>query len=90
MASEWVKTEIANARQKEIDTSKRVLFPIRLVDFDTIKRWKAFDADTGKDSARELRETRKMRTRSMAAEFALFRSLISSGSSPCDRGEEGA
>jgi len=26
------------------------------VDFETIKSWKAFDADRGKDSAREIRE----------------------------------
>lgn len=25
-------------------------------DFDTIKSWKAFDADRGKDTAREIRE----------------------------------
>ena len=31
MNSEWVKTEIANARQREIKEKKRVLFPIRLV-----------------------------------------------------------
>jgi uncharacterized protein YjbI with pentapeptide repeats len=56
MNSEWVKTEIAHARQREISENKRVLFPIRLVDFETIRNWKCFDADTGKDSAREIRE----------------------------------
>ena len=56
MNSEWVKTEIADARQKEIDTGEKVLFPIGLVDFEKIKTWKFFDADTGKDSAREIRE----------------------------------
>jgi len=56
MNSEWVKTEIANARQKEVDQSKRVIFPISLVLFETNRAWKNFDADTGKDSAREIRE----------------------------------
>jgi uncharacterized protein YjbI with pentapeptide repeats len=56
MKSEWVKTEIANARQQEISKKKRVLFPIRLVDFEIIKKWKFFDAETGKDSANEIRE----------------------------------
>lgn len=56
MNSEWVKTEIANARQKEINESRQVLFPISLVDYEKIKEWKNFDADTGKDSAREIRE----------------------------------
>jgi hypothetical protein len=32
------------------------LFPVRLVDFETLKNWECFDADTGKDSAREIRE----------------------------------
>jgi uncharacterized protein YjbI with pentapeptide repeats len=31
MTSEWVKTEIAKARQRELQESRRVLFPIRLV-----------------------------------------------------------
>ncbi len=31
-------------------------FPIRLVDFEALKEWKLFDADTGIDSAREIRE----------------------------------
>jgi uncharacterized protein YjbI with pentapeptide repeats len=57
MNSEWVKTEIANARQREIREGRKMLFPISLVPFDpAVKNWKAFDADTGKDLAREIRE----------------------------------
>ncbi len=56
MASEWVKSEIAYARQKEKEQARRVLFPITLVNFSRIKKWKSFDADIGKDSAREIRE----------------------------------
>lgn len=56
MASEWVKTEIANARQKELAQKRQVLFPISIVPYEQVKEWKAFDADTGKDSAREIRE----------------------------------
>jgi hypothetical protein len=56
MNSEWVRTEIANARRREIQEKRRLLFPIRLVDFEIIRNWACFDADTGKDSAREIRE----------------------------------
>jgi uncharacterized protein YjbI with pentapeptide repeats len=56
MDSPWVKTEIAHARQKELNQTRRVLFPISLVPFDEIKTWKNFDSDTGKDSAKEIRE----------------------------------
>ncbi len=56
MNSEWVKTEIAHARQKELNEKRQVLFPISLVPFAKIQDWKCFDADTGKDSAREIRE----------------------------------
>src|SRR5207237_7457244 len=56
MHSEWVKTEIANARQREVTQKRQILFPIRLVDFEAIRNWSCFDADTGKDSAREIRE----------------------------------
>jgi uncharacterized protein YjbI with pentapeptide repeats len=56
MNSEWVKTEIAKARQRELLEQKQVLFPVRLIDFDTLKNWECFDSDTGKDSAREIRE----------------------------------
>lgn len=56
MSSEWVKTEIAHARQKEMREHRQVLFPLSLVKFDVIKDWVCFDADRGKDSAREIRE----------------------------------
>jgi uncharacterized protein YjbI with pentapeptide repeats len=56
MNSEWVKTEIAKARKKELAEKRRVLFPIGLVPFEKIKEWECFDADVGKDSAKEIRE----------------------------------
>jgi uncharacterized protein YjbI with pentapeptide repeats len=56
MNSEWVKTEIAHARQKELNERRQVLFPMSLVPFATIEEWKCFDAGAGKDSAREIRE----------------------------------
>jgi len=56
MSSEWVKTEIAKARKREMKEERRILFPVSLVGFNTIKFWECFDADTGKDSAREIRE----------------------------------
>jgi len=56
MQSEWVKTEIAKARQREVEEQRQVLFPVRLVPFEAIRAWECFDADTGKASAREIRE----------------------------------
>jgi uncharacterized protein YjbI with pentapeptide repeats len=56
MSSTWVKTEIANARQKEREQNRAVLFPIRLVSFDKVRAWKLFDADAGSDAGREVRE----------------------------------
>jgi len=54
--SPWVETEIRKARQAEVKQKRRKLFPIRLVDFDMIREWECFDADTGKDLAVEVRE----------------------------------
>jgi len=55
--SEWVKTEIAKARKRELIEKKRMLFPVRLkISFKELQEWECFDADTGKDSAREIRE----------------------------------
>jgi hypothetical protein len=56
MESEWVKTEIAHARQREVRERRQVLFPISIVPFARLREWKCFDADTGKDTAREIRE----------------------------------
>jgi hypothetical protein len=56
MESEWVRTEVAEARRRQMREGRRMLFPIRLVRFERLREWKAFDADTGKDSAREVRE----------------------------------
>lgn len=56
IVSEWVMTEIRRARKVEREENRRKLFPIRLVDFETIKHWECFDADSGKDLAVELRE----------------------------------
>ena len=33
-----------------------MLFPVRLVGFEVLRDWECFDGDTGKDSAREIRE----------------------------------
>lgn len=56
MQSEWVMTELRNARKVERVERKRKLFPIRLVDFEAIREWTCFDSDTGRDLAVELRE----------------------------------
>jgi uncharacterized protein YjbI with pentapeptide repeats len=56
MESEWVMTEIAKAHRREVRDKRRVLFPIRLAPFEALRDWECFDADTGKDSAREIRE----------------------------------
>jgi len=56
MKSEWVITEIRRARKIEREENRRKLFPIRLVDFETLERWECFDADSGKDLAIEVRE----------------------------------
>jgi len=54
--SEWVMTEIRKAREVEKKENRRKLFPIRLVDFETLRDWTCFDADAGKDLAVEVRE----------------------------------
>ena len=56
MASDWVGTEIAKAREQEAREKKQMLFPITIAPFEAVKQWKKFDADRGKDSAREIRE----------------------------------
>jgi hypothetical protein len=56
LRSEWVMTEIRKARKAEIKEKRRKLFPIRLTDYEMLREWECFDADTGKDLAVEVRE----------------------------------
>jgi hypothetical protein len=56
LESEWVMTEICKARKAEIEGNHRKLFPIRLVTYEELRKWKCFDADRGKDLATEVRE----------------------------------
>ena len=56
LKSGWVETEIRKAIETEKREGRRKLFPIRIMDFETIKKWRCFDADTGKDLAVEVRE----------------------------------
>ncbi len=56
MASEWAATEMHRARQRELKEGRRVLFPIGLVPLEDIRQWTCFDADTGRDAVREIRE----------------------------------
>ena len=56
MSSNWVKTEIVGAREREEREKKQLLFPITLAGLEEVKQWKVMDADRGVDSAREIRE----------------------------------
>ena len=56
ISSKWVKTEIRNARKREVAEKKRVLFPVRLASYEALREWELFDADEGKDLATEIRE----------------------------------
>ncbi|HEV8484757.1 MAG TPA: toll/interleukin-1 receptor domain-containing protein [Blastocatellia bacterium] len=56
LQSEWVMTEIRKARKKEVREKRRKLFPLRVVNFDIIRNWECFDAESAKDLAIEIRE----------------------------------
>jgi uncharacterized protein YjbI with pentapeptide repeats len=56
LRSSWVNTEVIKARKREVESQRRVLFPVRLMSFEKLRDWEIFDADSGKDSAREIRE----------------------------------
>src|SRR5215470_25392 len=49
--------EIRRARKREVAEQRRLLFPVRLVDYEAIKAWECFDADTAKDLATETGNT---------------------------------
>jgi uncharacterized protein YjbI with pentapeptide repeats len=56
MSSEWVRTEIEKARQKELSSKHHVLFPLALVPYSDIRAWQQFNVDLGEDTARVIRE----------------------------------
>ncbi len=56
MNSCWVSAEILRAREREARNADRVLFPIRIVPYDSVKAWTLFDSDAGVDIAKELRQ----------------------------------
>ncbi len=57
LQSEWVMPELRKARKAERQSGQRKLFPVRLVDFATLRDYPCCNADSGKDLATELRET---------------------------------
>jgi hypothetical protein len=54
--SKWVRDEIRRARRAEDREGKRKLFPIRLMDYGNLEKWKSFYADLAEDVAEEIRE----------------------------------
>ena len=54
--SDWVGTEIANARERESREKKQMLFPITIAPFEEVKNWKQMDGDSGADVAKKVRE----------------------------------
>lgn len=52
--SAWVEDEIRTAFRREAEEGRRVLFPITLTDYTSLRDWELFD-DDGRDLAREVR-----------------------------------
>ena len=56
MQSPWVEYELRRAIAREDEEQRRILFPLSLVPYDVLRDWTCFDADTGRDLARAVRE----------------------------------
>jgi uncharacterized protein YjbI with pentapeptide repeats len=56
LRSEWVMKELRKAFETERRSGKRKLFPVRLTDYRTLKKWECHDSKSGKDLAEELRQ----------------------------------
>lgn len=56
MKSRWVASEVQWAAGREIESDQQILFPIRIVPFDAVRRWTLFDADLGQDIAKYVRQ----------------------------------
>jgi uncharacterized protein YjbI with pentapeptide repeats len=55
LASNWVEREIRKAQRRETEDKRRVLFPIRLCEFEVLRDWECIDASTGKYYAEDIR-----------------------------------
>lgn len=53
--SKWVMTEISHAYSREKNRNEKVLFPISIVNYDTLQKWELFDSDEGHDLAKYIR-----------------------------------
>lgn len=51
------KVSAAGLHPTTFGAVKNILFPVRLVAFEALRNWECFDADLGKDSAQEVRES---------------------------------
>lgn len=56
IASSWVRSELRNAYKREVAENQRVLLPVRVVAFETLRPWEWFDADFGRDLAAAVRD----------------------------------
>jgi hypothetical protein len=56
LQSEWVMDELRKGFKAERGTGKRKLFPVRLIDYETLERWECRDSISGKDLAEEVRQ----------------------------------
>jgi len=54
MDSEWAKTEIIKAKNREDKEGMRVLFSVSLVEFSVLNEWRLFNSD-GRVFAEEIR-----------------------------------
>ncbi len=54
MNSNWVQTELGKTLKREKDEGKRVLYPVRLVSFETLQGWQYIDS-SGVDLAEKIR-----------------------------------
>ena len=55
ISSDWVANEIKWACKREKQDGKQKPFPVNLMDYEKIKAWELFDADTATDLAAEVR-----------------------------------
>jgi uncharacterized protein YjbI with pentapeptide repeats len=54
MKSAWVKTELGKTLRREKEEGKRVLYPVRLVSYDTLQQWEYIDS-SGLDLGEKIR-----------------------------------